>query len=96
MLGSAYGLIFWIQNIGLMAVPALIGWALTASNPGVGEAIARGELVKYDYTVPEFIFAGFGALAIILALILKAVDKKKGYGLELPNIQEAKEKALEK
>lgn len=96
LLGSAYGLIFWIQNIGLMAVPALIGWALTASNPGVGEAIARGELVKYDYTVPEFIFAGFGALAIILALILKAVDKKKGYGLELPNIQEAKEKALEK
>lgn len=96
LLGSAYGLIFWIQNIGLMAVPALIGWALTASNPGVGEAIARGELVKYDYTVPEFIFAGFGVLAIILALILKAVDKKKGYGLELPNIQEAKEKALEK
>jgi predicted MFS family arabinose efflux permease len=95
LLGSAYGLIFWIQNIGLMAVPVLIGWSLTASNPGVGEAIAQGELVKYNYTVPEFIFAGFGVLAMILALVLKAVDKKYGYGLELPNIEAEKEKVLE-
>ncbi|MDD2386583.1 MAG: MFS transporter [Bacteroidales bacterium] len=86
LLGSAYGLIFWIQNIGLMAVPVLIGWALTASNPGVAETIAAGGVAKYDYTIPEFIFAGFGVLAMVLALVLKAVDKKNGYGLELPNI----------
>ena len=85
-LGSAYGAIFWIQNIGLLAVPILIGWALSASNPGVSEQIAAGvEGVKYDYTVPELIFAGFGVLAFILGFILKAVDKKQGYGLELPN-----------
>lgn len=85
-LGSAYGAIFWIQNIGLLAVPILIGWALSASNPGVSEQIAAGvEGVKYDYTVPELIFAGFGILAFILGFILKAVDKKHGYGLELPN-----------
>ena len=95
LLGSAYGLIFWIQNIGLMAVPVLIGWALTASNPGVGETIAAGGVAKYNYTVPEFIFAGFGVLAMILALVLKAVDKKYGYGLELPNIEAEKEKVLE-
>ncbi|MDD2634823.1 MAG: MFS transporter [Bacteroidales bacterium] len=95
LLGSAYGLIFWIQNIGLMAVPVLIGWALTASNPGVAETIAAGGVAKYDYTVPEFIFAGFGALAIILSLILKAVDKKKGYGLELPNIEKEAKKIKE-
>ncbi len=87
LLGSAYGLIFWIQNIGLMAVPMLIGWALSASNPGVAEAIAQGQNVTYDYTVPEFIFAGFGVLAMILALILRILDKKKGYGLDLPNIE---------
>ncbi len=87
LLGSAYGLIFWIQNIGLMAVPVLIGWALGASNPGVAEAIANGEAAKYDYTNPEFIFAGFGVAAMILALVLKAIDKKKGYGLDLPNIE---------
>jgi MFS family permease len=85
-LGSAYGAIFWIQNIGLLAVPILIGWALSASNPGVSEQIAAGvEGVKYDYTVPELIFAGFGVLAFILGFVLKAVDRKNGYGLELPN-----------
>lgn len=208
-LGSAYGSIFWIQNIGLLAVPILIGWSLTASNPGVGEqikgigdqtkeltsyrlmlepvyedinklaaAIESGQSqettpeqlsaltnlnqhfatsresfkksiirlegvfsisklrdqtldslsvvlnaglalssdpsinvydlsatrdiyqnmiarvdqlrsiegdVKYNYTVPELIFASFGLLALLLGFILKWVDRKKGYGLELPN-----------
>lgn len=84
-LGSAYGLIFWIQNIGLLAVPILIGWAISAANPGVAEAIAAGESVKYDYTVPELIFAGFGVLAMIMSVVLKRVDKHKGFGLDLPN-----------
>jgi len=85
-LGSAYGAIFWIQNIGLLLVPILIGWSLTASNPGVSEQIKAGvEGVKYDYFIPELIFAGFGILAMILAVVLKVVDKKKGFGLDLPN-----------
>lgn len=85
-LGSAYGLTFWIQNIGLLAVPILIGWALTAANPGVAEAIAAGDaLAKYNYTVPELIFAGFGVLAMIMSVVLRIVDKKRGYGLDLPN-----------
>lgn len=59
-LGSAYGSIFWIQNIGLLAVPILIGWSLTAANSGVSEQIAAGvEGVKYNYTVPELIFPKF-------------------------------------
>jgi len=87
-LGSAYGSIFWIQNIGLLAVPILIGWSLTAANPGVSEQIAAGvEGVKYNYTVPELIFASFGVLAFVLAFVLKRVDRKKGYGLEIPNIK---------
>lgn len=88
VLGSAYSIIFWIQNIGLMLTPFLIGWALKASNPGVAEQIAAGEAVKYNYTVPMLIFAGFGVLALFLAFYLKALDKQKGYGLELPNIAE--------
>lgn len=87
-LGSAYGLTFWIQNIGLLAVPILIGWALSASNPGVSEQISAGiEGAKYNYFVPELIFAGFGVAAMILSLVLKSVDKKKGFGLDLPNKQ---------
>lgn len=85
-LGSAYGLIFWIQNWGLLGVPILIGYALSASNPGITpEALAAGQV--YDYTVPELIFAGFGVLAIILSVVLKIVDRKKGYGLDIPNIR---------
>ncbi len=85
-LGSAYGAIFWIQNIGLLAVPILIGWSISASNPGVSEQIAAGAVdVKYNYMVPELIFASFGVLAIVLAIALKYVDRKHGYGLEIPN-----------
>jgi MFS family permease len=85
-LGSAYGLTFWIQNMGLLGVPILIGWALSASNPGVSEQIKAGvEGVKYDYMIPELIFAGFGVLAFGLSFYLKYIDRKKGYGLEKPN-----------
>jgi MFS family permease len=85
-LGTAYGCIFWIQNIGLMLVPGLIGWSITKANPGVAEQIAaKVEGAAYNYMVPELIFAGFGVAAIILAIYLRSVDKKQGYGLELPN-----------
>ncbi|HBX50110.1 MAG: transporter [Bacteroidetes bacterium RIFOXYA12_FULL_35_11] len=95
-LGSAYGAIFWIQNMGLLGVPILIGYALSASNPEVvqflqenAEAIKAGTIQApvYNYTVPELIFAGFGVLAVVLSLILKYVDKKHGYGLDIPNIK---------
>lgn len=87
VLGSAYSIIFWIQNIGLMLTPVLIGWALAVTNPEMTDAIADNASVKYDYTVPMLIFASFGVIAVVFALLLKAEDKKKGYGLELPNVK---------
>lgn len=88
-LGTAFSLIFWIQNWGLMGVPLLIGWVLDVSNPGVALAKANGtEVPLYDYTNPMLIFTLLGVLAIIVGFMLKAEDKKKGYGLELPNIQD--------
>jgi MFS family permease len=80
-LGSAYSVIFWIQNIGLWAFPIIIGKALVWANPGVE---AGGE---YDYKVPMLIFASLGVFACLLGLWLKAENKKKGYGLEDPNIK---------
>lgn len=71
-LGSAYSVIFWIQNIGLMAFPIIIGWSLDKTG---------------GYTVPMLIFSSLGVAALILGLWLKVEDKKKGYGLELPNIK---------
>ena len=85
-LGTAYSLIFWVQNWGLMGVPLLIGWVLEKFCI-TGQTIRDGMTVNtYDYTLPMMIFAGFGVLALIFAFLLKAEDKKKGYGLELPNI----------
>ena len=70
VLGSAYCLIFWVQNIGLCLVPLLIGKLRVATN---------------GYLVPMCVFASFGVLAFLLSLALKIEDKKKNYGLELPN-----------
>ena len=87
-LGSAYGSIFYIQNIGLLLVPILIGWVTSVSNPGVAEQIAAGaEGLRYDYTVPELVFAAFGLAAIFMAMFLRRIDRKKGYGLDIPNIK---------
>jgi MFS family permease len=86
-LGTAYALIFWVQNWGLMGVPLLIGIVLDK----YGQVLdAEGKFLYYDYTIPMLIFAATGFLAIIVALMLKAEDKKKGYGLELPNIEKLK------
>ncbi|NLD24977.1 MAG: major facilitator superfamily domain-containing protein 1 [Bacteroidales bacterium] len=86
-LGTAYSLIFWVQNWGLMGVPLLIGWVLEKYCI-TGQTVRDGMTVNtYDYTLPMMIFAGFGVLALIFAFLLKKEDKKMGYGLELPNIQ---------
>lgn len=96
VLGSAYCLIFWVQNIGLCLVPLLIGSVLDSvneSNPAVvaaKAAIEAGEevaYVPYDYTIPMVIFSGFGVLALLMSFYLKYLDKKRHYGLELPNIK---------
>lgn len=203
-LGSAYSLIFWVQNVGLCLVPMLIGAVLNSTNPGVAEEFeyknkiatlsekvdyeqkivdlnaliaeveatgatvvdeteveatgatvvdeteatevetvetevvetveavdydaVRAEIAaleegraamgindkfdfeaskaelealkaeqaekglsltpRYDYTVAMLIFVSFGVLALFFGLWLKREDKKKGYGLELPNIKQ--------
>lgn len=81
LLGSAYALIFWIQNIGLYAFPMIIGSVLKASNPGVTDPL------QYNYTVPMVVFASLGVAALFLGLYLKAINRKGGYGLEEPNIK---------
>ena len=84
LLGTAYAGIFWLQNlVALLILPTLLGiildkYCITGYKDNVP---------TYDYTIPMIIFMCFGILAILFAFLLKVEDKKKGYGLELPNIQ---------
>lgn len=93
IIGSAYALIFWIQNIGLWLFPLLIGKVLDQTNPQLVTDLKNGVItpeeaaVSYDYTAPLVMLACLGVAALILGLVLKVVDKKKGLGLEEPNIK---------
>lgn len=82
-LGTAYALIFWVQNWGLMGVPLLIGKVL--------DKYCIIDMVEgkpaYDYTIPMLIFASFGIMALGISILLKREDRIKGYGLEQPNIK---------
>ena len=80
VIGSAYALIFWIQNIGLWLFPLLIGKVLDKTNPGITDPTA------FNYTAPLVMLACLGVAALLLGLLLKVVDRKKHLGLELPNI----------
>ena len=94
VIGSAYALIFWIQNIGLWLFPMLIGKVLNSSNPQIVEQLNAGTIdaetaaTSYNYTNPLIMLACLGVAAFVLGFVLKIVDKKKNLGLELPNIKE--------
>ena len=81
IIGSAYAAIFWIQNIGLGLFPALIGIVLNKTNEA---GTAAHEL---NYTWALVMLAALGIAALLISVYLRAVDKKKGYGLEEPNIK---------
>ena len=71
-LGTAYSMIFFIQNFGRAIIPMCVGKA-NETDP--------------SYTTSMLIF-GFTALgAAIIAITMYFIDRKKGYGLQLPNIK---------
>lgn len=82
-LGTAYALIFYVQNIGLMCVPMLIGWVVETFS----KYTTPDGATAYDYTIPMCIFASFGAIAVFLATMLKTEDARMDYGLEKANME---------
>jgi len=73
-IGTAYGLMYSIQNLGLWGVPLLAGIILDNTNPGNPDVL--------NYTPVMLMFVGLGVLGFIFAVLLKAVDKSGDYGVE--------------
>ncbi len=78
LLGTAYALIFYIQNIGLALIPVMIGKVNKANTSADG---------FIDYTQTMTIFAAFGIVAVVISVLLLMEDKRKGYGLQESNIK---------
>ena len=73
-LGTAYSMIFFFQNFGRAIIPMFVG---------------RANETDPSYTTSMLIF-GFTALgAALTAIVMLYTDRKKGYGLQLPNIKKA-------
>jgi MFS family permease len=75
-IGTAYGLMYSIQNLGLWGVPLLAGIILDRTNPGNPETL--------NYTPTMLLFILLSILGLFFAILLKYQDKKKGYGVDLP------------
>jgi MFS family permease len=84
-LGTAYGIMFSVQNFGLWLFPILIGLILDKTNPGITATMVDQGLAKYNYTYAILMLAVIGIVGVVFALLLKHEDKTSGFGLELPN-----------
>ena len=75
-IGTAYGLMYSIQNIGLFAIPIAAGAILDSTNPGNPETL--------NYTPTMIMFVVLGILGFVFAILLKREDMKSGLGIDLP------------
>jgi len=75
-IGTAYGMMYSVQNLGLWGFPLLAGYVLDATNPGAPE------ILNYNPTI--LMFAGLGIVGLFFAFMLKWEDKRSDFGVELP------------
>ncbi|MBI5648366.1 MAG: MFS transporter [Ignavibacteriae bacterium] len=82
-LGTAYGVMASLQNLGLWAFPILAGAILDATNPGITEDALAAGTMSYDYTWTILMFAALGVVGFLFALLLRRADARPdGHGLE--------------
>jgi MFS family permease len=84
-LGTAYGIMFSVQNFGLWLFPILIGFILDRTNPGITAKMVEEGMARYNYTYAILMLGIIGIVGVVFALLLKHEDKTSGFGLELPN-----------
>jgi len=75
-IGTAYGLMYSVQNLGLWGVPILAGVVLDRTNPGAPDVL--------NYTPTMLMFAALSLVGLIFAFILKRENSRGNYGMELP------------
>lgn len=84
-LGTAYGIMFSVQNFGLWLFPILIGLVLDKTNPDVTAAMVEEGVATYNYTYSILMLALIGIVGVVFAILLKREDKTSRFGLEQPN-----------
>lgn len=75
-LGTAYSLIYWIQNMGMLVVPIFVGRII--KNNAANELLAAAKA--------EYLFIGLALVAITVSIILsRSSDKNPQLKLDVPN-----------
>lgn len=88
-LGTAYGLMTSIQNLGLFSFPILAGKITDVMNPGITNQMLEAGTATLNYTYTILMFAGLGIVGFLFAYLLKREDKRNPHlGLELPEIKD--------
>jgi nitrate/nitrite transporter NarK len=75
-IGTAYGLMYSVQNLGLWGVPILAGVVLDRTNPASPDVL--------NYTPTMLMFSALSLLGLMFALVLKRENSKRNFGVELP------------
>ncbi|MEN8230517.1 MAG: MFS transporter [Bacteroidota bacterium] len=75
-IGTAYGLMYSVQNLGLWGIPILAGMILDRTN--------HGNTDELNYTPTILMFAGLSLLGLLFGIMLKREDSRSGFGVELP------------
>lgn len=82
-LGTAYSLIYWIQNMGMLVVPIVVGIIITKTN----ESFADPAVASLKSAVnAEYFFIGLSIIAIFISFVLgRSSDKNPQLMLDMPN-----------
>jgi len=89
-LGTAYGLMYWLQNLCWWGMTLVAGWVLDTTNPAVTAETLKAGTGVYDYTATMLAFSALGVVAVAFAVGLKMADRGPDtHGLELPSAEAA-------
>lgn len=84
-LGTAYGIMTSIQNLGLFAFPIIAGKITDVVNSSITNEMLKAGTATLNYTYTIIMFACLGLVGFFFAYLLKREDKlNPQFGLELP------------